>query len=160
ELLDVVDADSTWALVFVDDTAALYVERHSLASVADSFAFHRLGGGAQRLSTVLAEAASDSSLSQALRAELERASSDSHWNATAQSVLANLDMLEDRSAEARRSLRAVLAVDPQFVTAHYRLGVVALFEHSAQDAIREFENERSVSGYTLAVDLGLGMAYQ
>lgn len=160
ELLDTVDADSSWALVFLDDAAALYVRRASLKAVADSFGFHQLGGGSGRLSTVSAAAAADSGLRRELRAELERALAASRWNATANSLLANLEMAENRAGDARRRLEAALAVEPDLASAHYRLGMVALFEHRAQDAIAEFEAERSIVGVAGGLDLNLGRAYE
>jgi hypothetical protein len=160
ELLDVLDADSSWSMVFVDDVAALYVERASLPAVADSFGFRRLGGGTRRLAAQVAGAAADSALRSGLRAELGRALQSSRWNATAHSLLANLDMEQDDAAGARAHLHAALAVDPGFSSAHFRLGMIDLFERRAEDALIELDRERAVSGPVPGLDLARGMAYQ
>jgi hypothetical protein len=110
ELLDVVDADSAWAVVFLDDAAALYVRRAALPAVADSFAFHMIGGGAQRLSAI---AHIDSAGWDPLRAELERSAASSHENATANAVLASMALAQGHNDEARRYLERVLAVTPK-----------------------------------------------
>jgi len=160
ELLDEIDADTTWSLIFFDDVSALYAQRVSLASVVETFGFRRLGGGARRLTQMTYAASEDSAMRSELRAELERAVKDSRWNATAHSMLANLAMVDNRGDEARAHLRATLAVDPAFQSAHYRLGMIDLFEGRAAEAIRELETERSISGLVPGLDLALGMAYQ
>ena len=160
ELLDVVDADSAWALVFLDDAAALYVRRESLTAVADSFAFHALGGGARRLALVTRDAAAATRVRDDLRRELERALTESRWNATAHSLLADLDMAENRGREARAHLERALAVDPELATAHDRLGVIDLFERRPDRALAEFAKERAISGSIPGLDLAVAMAYQ
>jgi hypothetical protein len=111
ELLDVIDADSTWALVFLDDVAALYLDRATLGRAADSLAFHALGGGPSRL-TLLATHADDPALQAPLRSDLERAVRESRQNSTAHFLLASLDLAEERFAAARAHLEATLTVDP------------------------------------------------
>jgi tetratricopeptide (TPR) repeat protein len=106
------------------------------------------------------EAAGDPDLRRRLRGELERAAASSRWNARANALLAELDMIEDRAPEARRRLEAALAVDPGLPGAHQRLGVVALWEGSPERAIAEFERERRVNPEAPGLDLGLGMAWQ
>jgi hypothetical protein len=160
ELLDEIDSDSTWALVFLDDVSALYVDRATQKAVADSFALPWLGGGGARLGASMRNAVMDSTAAGHLRAELERAASDSRWNATAQSMLANLDMSKNRAADARHHLEAALAVDPEFGSANYRLGMIDLFERQAREALRHFERERAISGEVNGLDAAMGMAYQ
>ncbi|HET9327017.1 MAG TPA: tetratricopeptide repeat protein, partial [Candidatus Eisenbacteria bacterium] len=160
ELLDEIDADTTWSLVFFDDTSALYAQRASLRTVVDDHGLRRLGGGVRRLTQVTYAASEDSAVRSELRADLERAVKDSRWNATAHSMLANLAMVDNRGDEARTHLRAALAVDPQFQSAHYRLAMIALFEGRADDAIPELEKERRISGEVPGLHLALGMAHQ
>jgi tetratricopeptide (TPR) repeat protein len=69
-------------------------------------------------------------------------------------------MIDDRGSEASAHLRASLAVDPRFPSAHYRLGMVALFEGRADEAITQLDQERAISGDVPGLDLALGMAYQ
>jgi tetratricopeptide (TPR) repeat protein len=160
-LLDVLDADTAWAPVFVDDTAALYALRSGpLAALADSFGYRLLGGGAARLSAVAARAAADSAFRRSLRLELERAAGESRWNATAHGLLANLAVAEERFADARRHLEAVLAADPLLPGAHQRLGIVALWEERPRDAVALFERERRLHGARPGIELGIGMAHE
>jgi hypothetical protein len=116
ELLDVVDADSTWALVFLDDVSALYLHRSTLGPAADTLAFRVLGGGASRLA-MLATHADDPALQAPLRADLERAVRESRQNATAHFLLASLDLAGGRLPAARAHLQAALAVDPTIAVA-------------------------------------------
>jgi Flp pilus assembly protein TadD len=158
ELLDVIDADSTWALVFVDDVAALYLDRSTLGLAADTLAFRVLGGGASRLATLAAHA-DDPALQAPLRTDLERAVRESRQNATAHFLLASLDLAGERLPAARAHLLAALAVDPTLPQAHERLGLIALHEKRPQEAIDELERERAQNPATPGIDVGLGMAY-
>jgi tetratricopeptide (TPR) repeat protein len=157
-LLDVLDADSSWAPVMVDDGSALYVARRGrLAAVADSFGFRWLGGGAAR-AAALASAAADSARRGLLRAELERAAGESPWNSAALGRLADLDLMEARPADAGRHLEAALRVDRAMAGVHQRLGVVALWQNDPRRAAAEFERERQLHGPQPGLELGLGMA--
>ena len=157
-LLDVLDADTSWTPVLIDDGSALYVARRGrLAAVADSFGYRLLGGGAARLAA-LAGAAADSARRGWLRGELERAASQSVWNSIALGQLANLELMEGHPQEAGRHLEAALRVDPGLAGAHQRLGVVALWRNDPRRAIAEFERERELHGPQPGFDLGLGMA--
>ena len=109
ELLDVLDADSTWATVFLDDDAALYVRRGSLPAVADSFEYRILGGGAAKLRAL---AMIDSAGWEPLRRELERSAAESAWNARAHAVLTSMALAQGRPDEARAHLERMLEVDP------------------------------------------------
>jgi len=72
-LPDLLDADSTWAPVFIDDIAALYVRRRGpQAAVADSFGYRLLTGGRARWPVLVTRAATDTALRAALIRELER----------------------------------------------------------------------------------------
>ncbi|MEK7824693.1 MAG: hypothetical protein AAB290_06600 [Candidatus Eisenbacteria bacterium] len=72
-LLDLIDADPTWAVVFVDDVAAVYLRREGpLAAVADSFAYRLVTGGRTRNAALVERAKGDTALRAALIAELER----------------------------------------------------------------------------------------
>jgi hypothetical protein len=160
ELLNVVDSDTAWALVFLDDAAALYVRRNTLPAVADSFGLRWLGGGERRLATLARDAAPDSARRIELRAELERAASSSRWNATANVALAELDLVDGRPVEARHRLEVALAVDSRLDGVHQRLAVIDLWEHRPQQAIAELERERRLNPAAPGLELGLGMAHQ
>jgi len=111
ELLDVIDADTTWTLAFLDDVSALYLDRVTLGAAADSLGFRALFGSAGRLATLAAHA-DNPKLQGPLRADLERAVSESRQNATAHFLLASLDLAEEHFPAARAHLEATLAVDP------------------------------------------------
>jgi hypothetical protein len=158
-LLDRVDADPAWAPVFVDDGSALYARRASLPAAADSFGYRWLGGGERRLEAATA-AVCDPGARSALRAELERAARSSPWNAMAHSLLANLDMAENRATEARAHLHATLEVDPRFASVHFRLGLMALFDGRAGAGLTELWKEHEISPDLPGLALAMGMAYQ
>ncbi len=72
-LADLLDRKREWALVCVDDAAALYVRRDGpLAAVADSFAYPLLPGGALALDELTRACAADTALAQQVWGELER----------------------------------------------------------------------------------------
>jgi hypothetical protein len=63
-----------WALVSVDDAAALYVKRGSaLAAVADSFGYAVLPGGGLALGDLTRACAQDTALARQTLADLDRA---------------------------------------------------------------------------------------
>jgi hypothetical protein len=141
-LLDVLDADPRWALVFRDDAAALYVRRDGpLAGVAEAWAYRVMPGGNEALVRAGPEVFADSVSRRALRAELQRRAAASPLNAQAHSLLANLDFIEGDRTGARTHLRQALAVDPTLATVHRRLGYLAMAESRWRDAIRELEAE-------------------
>jgi len=87
-LPDLLDADRRWALVFVDDIAAIYVRREGpLAAVADSFAYRELPGGTARLPSLLRTVAADSQARTGLVAELERQAAASPMNVRGRQML-------------------------------------------------------------------------
>jgi hypothetical protein len=79
--LDLLSADTTFRLVFVDDVAALYVRRAGrLAAVADSFGYRTLVCGERSFGALFQGLQTDGALRQAALAELERAVASSPWN--------------------------------------------------------------------------------
>ena len=80
-LADLLDRKREWALVCVDDAAALYVRRDGpLAAVADSFAYPLLPGGALALEELTQACASDTALARQVWGELERQRAQSNAN--------------------------------------------------------------------------------
>ena len=132
--LDHLDADSAFALVFLDDVAAVYVRRAGpLAGVAERSGYRLLRGGGDAAPAIAAMVA-DSTRRPALRAELQRLERESPVHATALSWEANLLYREGRLAEARETLRTLLAIDPDFPQANARLAEVALALGRAREA--------------------------
>ncbi len=171
-LLVALDADTSMALVFLDDTGVLYVRRGGRnAAVADSFGYRFVGGGAEKPVLAFARVAAATAIvaqggdpppgSQAMRAELlaelDRLAASSPRNARAHSMRATLAIAERRFADARTALEAALAADPLTPLAWFRLGSVLLFENKPAEAIAAYERERKL-GERPGVDLGIGMA--
>ena len=160
-LPDVLDADSAWAPVFVDDAAALYVRRDGpLAALADSLGYRVLGAGHERLLAVNREMASDSMLRPRVAAELRRQIAESRTAALSHSMLANVELLDGRPEEARAEIARALAVEPRTPQAHERLGRIALSAGRPREAIAEFERELRADPASHAALLGLGLAWQ
>jgi tetratricopeptide (TPR) repeat protein len=160
-LLDHLDADSTFALVFVDDVAAVYVRRQGrLSAVADAFAYRTLPGGQQRLAALGAAAATDTALRARFAAELRRQIASSPFSAYAHSALASLAMFESDWAEARIHLERAAAGDPAIPWLRERMAVVALEQGRPADAVRELEAERAAHPRDARLHARLGDAYR
>ncbi|HEY6867621.1 MAG TPA: hypothetical protein VI792_10200 [Candidatus Eisenbacteria bacterium] len=145
-LLDFFDEDTTWALVFADDAAALFVRRAGpLAAVADSFAYVAWPAGAASLERIAERYASDPEARAPIDRELARQVAASPWNAGAHVARANLAMMLSHEGEARRELLAALAVDPALTGAHAWLGMIALRAGRPDEALAEFERERRLT---------------
>ncbi|HEY6867001.1 MAG TPA: hypothetical protein VI792_07080, partial [Candidatus Eisenbacteria bacterium] len=140
---DAVEADSSWALVFADDAAAVYVDRHGpLGDVAARLGYRWVALGRIRLSALGARCLADSALRPEVRAELERMAAASPFSSSAHSLLANLAMMDRRFDEARRQLEEGRREDPLMPRYHERLGLIALREHQPAQAIGHLERER------------------
>ena len=160
-LRDVLDADPAWAPVFLDDAGSLYVRRDGpLRAVADSFGYHVLGAGPERMQALAAAWEADSVLRVRARAELEREAAGSPLNAGAERGLGLLALAERRYADARAHLRRALALEPDAPHSHEALGMVALWDRQPLEALREFELERAVSGPRPGLELRMGLACQ
>lgn len=141
-LPDILDADTTWALVFRDDQACLYARRGGVNQADVPGAYRLVPGGSARLATLGAACESDSLLRAATRAELERQAASSRWNSRASSLLANIALIEGRTADARALMTHALEVEPFLPAGHERLGMIALGNGDARTALAEFERER------------------
>ncbi|HTO90268.1 MAG TPA: tetratricopeptide repeat protein [Candidatus Sulfotelmatobacter sp.] len=160
-LMDRLDQDSTWALVFRDDASALYLRRSgATAEAARGMAFHVMPGGREALMNLRESLASNAGLRAQMRADLERCVRASPLSAQAQSTLANLDFLDGDRMGARRHLLGALQVDPRFYSAHRRLGYLALAEGDWGAAIAEFQKERAIGGPPVDEYQRLGEAWE
>ncbi|HUK62759.1 MAG TPA: hypothetical protein VLV15_05475, partial [Dongiaceae bacterium] len=80
-IVDALDADTTFRLVFADDAAALYVRRAGpLAAVADSFGYHTLVCGERSFGSLVEAWQADSTLRRTTHDELARAADSSPYN--------------------------------------------------------------------------------
>jgi hypothetical protein len=146
-LLDFLDGDSTWALVFRDDAAALFVRRQGpLAAVARRHGFGFAPGGDQKTGWLERFYRDRPDLRPLIRAETDRQIASSPWNARARMLKATLEWIDGQAPAAERELRAALRVEPTTLGAHRRLGLIAMRAGRTEDAVREFEAERDL-GY-------------
>jgi hypothetical protein len=161
-LLEALDADSTMALVFLDDTGVLYVRRTGVnAAVADSFGYRFIGGGTLRPARAIAAVASagDSVTRRALIGELARLVASSPGNARAYNMVATLALAEKRYDDARSAFRAALRASPRTPLAHFRLASLALMRNDPQEALVEYGRERTIEERP-GIDFGMGLAYK
>jgi hypothetical protein len=160
-LVEHLDADSSFALVFLDDAAALWVRREgTLAGIAARFAYRELPAGTARLGALGAAATSDPARRGTIMAELEREASGSRFNAQALGRMGSLELALGDLASAEIHLRRTLASDPQSARAHERLGLVALERGRPREALAEFEEERRLHGPFPREGLAEGRARQ
>lgn len=159
-LLDELDADSTtWALVFMDDAAVLYLRRTGrLAKLAERDRYHYLPAGDRRLASLGELSFTDSLARGAIRAELERNRASSEWNGGAHSLLANVALNEGRWTEAVGELRAALGVAPAIPELHKRLALALYWSGDPAAAVKEFREERWLRPSTAGLDAGEGAA--
>ena len=160
-LLDFLDADSTWTMVFADDAAEVLVRRTGpLAAVADRFGYRVLPAGIVRRMQVVPAAARDSAYRALARAELERMEAGSPEDGGAHHMLGIFAMMDGRLDDARRHLERALAKKPFLPKVHELLGIVALEQSRPRDALAEFERERSLQGEPEGIDVRIGSAYE
>ena len=136
--LDIVEADSSWTLAFLDDAAALYLRRGGrFAALADSFGYRHVRAGRTGMAVMGRELA-DSTAREQTRAELERMAASSPANSGASSILSQLDMIDGHWSAARQHLEAAHRVDPDVPRYESRLGWIALRQGDRAGARREF----------------------
>jgi len=159
-LLDFLDQDSTWAMVFADDAAALYVRRGGpLDGLAVRYGYRFLPGGTERLAALGQAAVADSLVRRGVEEELLRQTRESPYNSQANSLLARAALTERRLEDARRYTNAAIAAEPLMPGEHERLGLIALHEGRAAEAMAEFRRERKLLTSDAGLDLRFGQAY-
>ena len=160
-LIDVLDADSTWARLFMDDAAVVYVRRGgAFEALIARDAYAAVPGGNGGLSALGAAVERDSVLRRQVRAELARAMQGSPWHSRAASLLANVALVENRPEEASSLLREALRVDPIAARVRERLGLIALDAGRPRDALDLFEEERRVVGRSASLELLTAAAWR
>ncbi len=160
-LLDYLDADTTWALVFSDDAAQLLVRRRgALATVAERFGYRILPAGIQRRMQIVPAAAQDTAFRAAAKSELERMARSSPENGSVHHMLGIFAMMDGRNDEAREHLMHALRNKPFLPKVHELLGIVALGQGDTRAALREFERERALHGAPAGIDTRIGSAHE
>ena len=160
-LPDWLEADSTWALVFADDAAMLYVRRGgALEPVARDQGFRHYGAGRARSSELGAACVRDPALRGEVESELDRQIGSSPRNAISRTLLGTLLFLDGRTTAAREQLERALSVDPTAPRAWERLGTISLSASEPARALREFRRERALNGPSSMLDFRMGQAWQ
>jgi hypothetical protein len=142
DIVDVLDADSTWALTFADDVAVVYLRRNgSCSAQASAWRYHWLPGGTRALAELGERTWSDSSARRALDAELDRSAAESEWNGRAHALAANLALQDARWVDAEEDLRQAIRLETNEKFLHGRLGIALLQTGDPAGALREFDAE-------------------
>ncbi|HXS82721.1 MAG TPA: hypothetical protein VN896_08365 [Methylomirabilota bacterium] len=156
-LANILDADSTWAMVFVDDEAVLWLRRDgSCSAQAREFAYRYLPGGPAGIGPLGALAARDSTLRGPIRAEIERAIADSPYNARSQAFAGNLALLEGRWADARAHFDEAARQHPYETVVRDRQGLAHLYAGDLDGAERAFRAAAAAPGKWAEGDLREG----
>lgn len=160
-LPDLLDRDTAWVMVFADDVASILVRRHGrFAALADSFGYRVLPAGRVARAALLSACASDSVLRVRASAELRRQAATSPWAGRSHQMLGIIAAMAGRTAEARVHVERALQQRPLLPGLHELLGLIALEQGHAKDALREFQRERSLHGEQRRLNFEFGRAWQ
>jgi len=119
---EALEADSTWAAVFIDDAAVVFVRRGGmLEPVARRWAYESLRVAPAGFDRMMSRCVSDTSYRRAVALEFERQVSESPYTAVAHSLLAELALMDGRKADARTHLELAIVADPGLESARDRL---------------------------------------
>jgi hypothetical protein len=136
-LANFIDRDSTWAMVFVDDEAVLWLRRGGACdSLARAYAYHYLPGGPAGIGPLGELASRDSTARAPISAEIERAIAQSPYNARSQAFAGNLAFLEDRFGDARAHFDEAARQQPFETEVIARQGLAHLFTGDLDGAAR------------------------
>jgi hypothetical protein len=142
-LANFLDRDSTWAMVFVDDEAVLWLRRDgACAPLAREFAYHYLPGGPAGIGPLGERAVRDSLARDSIRAEIDRAIADSPYNARSQAFAGHLALLEARWADASRHFDEAARQQPNETVVRDRQGLAHLVAGDLAGAERAFRAAR------------------
>jgi len=159
DLADFLDADSTWALVFADDAAALWLRRDgSAAAQARASAFTAMPAGTLALGPLGQHAERDSAFRRVAATEFERAIASSPWNARAHTLAGNLAMIEGHWAEARTHYDEAVRQQPLESQLLERQGLARLHAGDAAGALVSFRALRKRQPAWAEADLREGQA--
>jgi hypothetical protein len=146
-LLDVLDQDTSWVMVFGDDAAELYVRRTGpYAGVAARFGYAVVPGGRDGRGRMMAACEADPALRVRARAEAERMTTASPVNGAAHQMLGFFALMDGRKAEAAAHLERSVALQLQAPRIREILGDLALEQGRRDDALRWYREERARFG--------------
>jgi len=159
DVLDFLDADRRFALVFADDVAAVFLRRDGRDSlIAREHEFHYMPGGARALGPLGNRTWEDSTVRVALDREVARAISSSEWNGHAHALAANIALQDGRYEVAVNHLREAIRMETLQADLHGRLGIAQLMLGRAGEALVAFETERRRNPSWEGYDLRRGQA--
>jgi len=159
--LDRRDRDSTWALVFLDDAAALYLRRMPAhAKLIDRFSYRWLGASEARLGELGQRVATDTLARRAVTAEVQRAIASSPACARAHYQLGLLAALAGRLDDAESEFRSALAIDPDLRRIHEGLGAIAAARGHYREALAEYHREVATGDWSPGIRLRIGSAHR
>jgi hypothetical protein len=161
DVLGFVDRDSSWARVFGDDAAYVFVRRRGpFAQLAADSAYTALPADPKDLDAFGQRTTRDSALRRRAERELWREVAGSPCHAKALGYLANIALFESRWDDARRELEEALRIQPLTSGAREKLGLVALQQGRPREALRWFEEDRRVMGYRGGLSFRRGQVAQ
>jgi hypothetical protein len=156
-LLSWLDRDTTWARVFGDDVAYVFVRRHGpYARLAADSAYAVLPSNPDALAALCNQVSPDSALAPPLERELRREVAGSRFNAQPLGVLATAAANAGRFEEAQRYYQGILGIAPETPGTRELLGMIAMSQGRPDDALHWFEAERRVTGDRKGLDLRRG----
>jgi tetratricopeptide (TPR) repeat protein len=142
-LLDRLDQQPNWRMVFSDDAAELLVRTDgSLLAVADSFGYRVVPAGRAGRYLLGLACQQDSALRRAAEKELDRMIAASPLGGGASHLRGWLALMDGDRETARRALETAVKQLPLLPSVHDMLGTIALQEGRWRDALREFALER------------------
>ena len=160
DLADFLDADTSFALAFSDDAAALWLRRDgTCGAVARAVGYRNVPGGTHALGPLGLRAFRDSTARGPIRAEFARAIASSPWNGRAHMFAGNLDMLEGQFVAARAHYAETVRQAPLEPQVRERLGLAQYYSGDPAAALKSFRGERRVRPAWPEADLREGQAY-
>ncbi|TMQ69023.1 MAG: hypothetical protein E6K80_13080 [Candidatus Eisenbacteria bacterium] len=141
-LLDFLDHDPRFALVFADDAAELLLRRDRFRAVVDSFAYRVIPAGRAGRYALGPRCQDDLPLRRAAELELDRMIAGSPSNAGANHLRGFMALMDGDLPGARANFERALAIDPLLPNLHDLQGTIALQQGRWRDAIRELDAER------------------
>jgi hypothetical protein len=133
------ESDPRWSAVFVDDVGLLFLRRGaSHDALIERYGYRRLLATPAGWAQVAGRAEQDSSLRRELGAELDRAIAESADHQSLCAMRADLALLDRDYGAARRYLERAHQEPAAIPRYHERLGLAALGEGDAAEALRQF----------------------
>ena len=159
-LLDLLDADTTWVLVFADDAATVYLRRSGSMAALAAAAPRPLPASVAGLAALARAMMADSALVLRVEAGLKQRVAGSPWNSRDLGLLANVELALGRPEEARRRIEGALAINPELDRGHMLLGMIALADGRPREAIDHLMRQRALTPDMRGVAARLGQAWQ